>query len=219
VLTRRLVANERVRRRLAVAGAGALGDGELLAILLACDDADAAALLRRLGGLVGLARAGVRQIAAFTDDALACRVEAAFELGRRAVDVPVDAEAPVRSPGDVAARLGGRLAALEREELHVLGLDAHNRVVTHFVAAAGEANQVFANPRDVFRPLVRDGALAAVVAHNHPSGSPEPSSEDADLTRRLAEAGRIVGVTLLDHVVLARGGRYSFAEQGRIPSV
>jgi DNA repair protein RadC len=129
----------------------------------------------------------------------------------------VERGTPIQTAAQVEDCLRARLVDLEHEELHVLGLDTHNRVLTHFVAAVGTLNQVYACPRDVFRPLVREAAHRAIVVHNHPSGDSLPSEGDDELTARLAEAGELMGIDLLDHVVLARAGPFSFAEAGRLP--
>jgi DNA repair protein RadC len=185
----------------------------LLAELL-CNDARARALLDAVP-LPRLLHMGVDELrAAGLDEREAARLRAALELGRRAVDAPLERGAPIRNARDVADRLRGRLLPLEHEELHVLGLDGANRLVVHAVAAAGAVNQVYASARDVFRPLLREAAVGAILVHNHPSGLPAPSEADLELTVKLAEAGALLGLQLLDHVVLARGGVYSFAENG-----
>ena len=102
---------------------------------------------------------------------------------------------------------------MEREELHVLGLDTHNRVICHFVAGLGTVHQVQVDPREVFRPLLREAAHSAIVVHNHPSGEAAPSAADQELTSRLMAAGELVGVRLLDHVVVARGGYFAFSTE------
>jgi DNA repair protein RadC len=104
------------------------------------------------------------------------------------------------------------MIGLEQEEFHVLGLDGRKRVVVHSIAAIGGCNVVYIDPRDVFRGLVRGAVDSAIVAHNHPSGSPEPSATDVDLTRRLADAGALLGIELVDHVVIGREGYFSFAQ-------
>jgi DNA repair protein RadC len=202
-----------IRHRLALDGPHALADSELLALLMGGNLEDGARLLVESGGLIGLGRAGLREIADRTDRVLACRIQAALELGRRAVDQPLDRGEPIKSALDVYRRLRGRLVAQEREELHVLGLDSHNRVQQHFIAGLGTVHQVQVDPRDVFRPLVREAAHSAIVVHNHPSGEATPSEADGELTTRLAAAGELVGVRLLDHIVVARTGFYSFSSR------
>jgi DNA repair protein RadC len=109
-----------------------------------------------------------------------------------------------------------KLSHREQEELHVVGVDVRQRIVVEFVAAIGGLAEVPIDPRDVFRPLLQENAHAAIVVHNHPSGSIEPSGSDVSLTRQLAAAGEILGVKLLDHIIVARDGVYSFARHGRM---
>jgi DNA repair protein RadC len=205
------MSTQSLRERLALGGPRALADSELLGLLLGRDVADGARLLVEAGGLHALGTSGLRELADLTDKLIACRIQAALELGRRSIEQPLDRGEPIRGAADVWLRLRGRLVPLEREELHVLGLDAHNRVRHHFVAALGTIHHVHVDPREVFRPLLREGAHAAIVVHNHPSGDPAPSDADADLTTRLAAAGEVVGVRLLDHVVVARAGFHAFS--------
>jgi DNA repair protein RadC len=200
-----------IRQRLAIGGPGELADSELLALLVGGDVADGARLLVESGGLNALGRAGLRELADRTDRVVACRIQAALELGRRALDEPLERGRPIQRASDVYQRLRGRMAALEREELHVLGLDTQNRVLCHFVAGLGTVHQVPVDPRDVFRPLLRESAHSAIVVHNHPSGDATPSDADHDLTARLMAAGELVGVQVLDHVVVARGGYVAMA--------
>lgn len=105
----------------------------------------------------------------------------------------------------------GLLVGLEQEEMHALGVDNHNRLVTHFIAAVGSVNKVHVSPRDVFRTLLREGAQALILVHNHPSGAPAPSASDRELTAEFKALGGALGLPLLDHIILGRDGRYSFA--------
>jgi DNA repair protein RadC len=200
-----------LQQRLALVGPRQLSDAELLALVVGRDVDLGARLLVDGGGLAELQRAGLKELMSATrSHPLACRIQAALELGRRSVDCSLDRGEPITTPADVYSRLRAQLVALEREELHVLGLDTHNRVVVHFVAALGTVHQVQVDPREVFRRLVREAAHSAIVVHNHPSGSPTPSDADQELTTRLAAAGELVGVRLLDHVVVARSGYFAF---------
>lgn len=136
----------------------------------------------------------------------------------RALDAriaPRPSAAPVISSVAAAvALLAPVLARLEVEELHVLGLDARNRVVGRRRIARGAVNQVMATAREVFRPLLLFGAARAIIAHNHPSGDPSPSEADTELTVRLGVAGELIGVPIIDHLILARTGHHSYAEAG-----
>jgi DNA repair protein RadC len=199
--------------RLVTSGAAALSDGELTALLLLSSPAEGQRLVDLLGGLHAFTKVGVGALCGLANLSLqrACRLKAALELGRRAVDEPLDRGDSLSSPRDVEARLRGRIVGLEREELHVLGVDNLNRLVTHFVAATGSINCVHVAPADVYRPLLREGAQAMILVHNHPSGACAPSPSDRALTARFRASGRELGLPLLDHIILARDGRYSFA--------
>jgi len=167
-----------------------------------------------LGGLAALGRAHPREVARVVGltEARAARLLAAVELGRRVLTQPMVRGEPIATPADVVARLGALLVDREEEELHVLGLDTRARLLHAFVAGRGSLNVVYAEPRELFRPLVRVGAASAILAHNHPSGDATPSDSDLLLTERVAHAGVLLGVRLLDHVIVARSGSFSFAE-------
>jgi DNA repair protein RadC len=107
------------------------------------------------------------------------------------------------------------VAHAEREEFHVVLLDVRGRLLRALRVAEGSLSQCPVSPRDALRPAVREGAHSVVFVHNHPSGDPAPSSEDAELTDRLRAAAEIVGVLARDHVIVAAGGHYSFVEAGR----
>jgi DNA repair protein RadC len=191
-------------------------DAALLSRLIG-DGARAAPLLAALS-LPRLLCAGHDELRiAGLDEESALRLRAALELGRRAVDRPLQRGVSLRCSTDVTAHLRGRLLALEQEQLHVLGVDSQNRLLAHAVAATGRINQVYVSGADVFRPLVREAAAGAIVVHNHPSGDHAPSEADVDLTRRLADIGALLGIPLLDHIVMARGGEFSFAHHGLLP--
>ncbi len=182
---------------------------ELLVLLLG---ASRAGRLARRGPIPKIARMADVELRGDLREHQVQRFRVAVEIGRRAVDEPLTRGASIRSADDVYSRLRARMMELEQEELHVLGLDTLNQVVCHYVCARGSLNVVHVNPREVFRVLVRERIHAAIVVHNHPSGSPAPSIDDKQLTVRLKEAGELLGVPLLDHVIVARSGRYSFAE-------
>ena len=210
---KQLPPSERPRERLLHAGREALSEVELVALLLGGDLRCAADVVSALGGARGLRRAHLGELRALrgVGEARACTLVAALELGRRAGEANADPAPRVPNPAAAAALLAD-LATLEQEELHVLALDGRHRVVARFVAARGSLNVVHVSPRDVFRRLVREGAAATIVAHNHPGGDPAPSPDDVELTRRLQAAGDLVAVPLIDHVVVATGGFYSFSE-------
>lgn len=125
------------------------------------------------------------------------------------------AKVQIRSAADVA-KLLAHIATAEQEHGYVLGLDSQHRVVIKHLAALGTVDHVHVSPRDVFRELIRANCVAMIVAHNHPSGSTTPSDTDDALTRQLTDGAKLLGIDLLDHVIVASGGHYSYAEEGKI---
>jgi len=122
----------------------------------------------------------------------------------------------LRCSADAWTQLGPRLGRRRREEFFVAALDARNRLVSVHRVAVGTLTTCTVHPREVFLPLVRRGAAAALLVHNHPSGDPTPSPEDETLTERLAEAGRLLGIPILDHLIVARDGYASLRDRGKL---
>jgi DNA repair protein RadC len=196
---------------------GQLGDTELLALTLNRSMAMAATLMTRFGGIHGLARASHHDLVrARVPPRRAHQLHAALELGRRSLTEPLQRGVTLDDAVVAEKVMWSRLAHREQEELHVLGLDVRQRIVLEFVAAIGSVAEVQIDPRDVYRPLLQENAHAAIVVHNHPSGALSPSEADLALTRQLGAAGDILGIKLLDHLIVARDGVYSFARHGRM---
>jgi DNA repair protein RadC len=194
-----------------------LGDHELLALALNRSLTTAATLMTRLGGIRGVGRAPLDELLRAKVPARRARqLWAALELGRRTLHEPITYGETVDTAGRAAEVMRARLAHREQEELHVIGLDIRTRIVCLFVAAVGNLAEVYVDPRDVFRPLVRENAHRAIVVHNHPSGHPKPSEADRKLTRQLVAAGEIMGIELCDHIIVAQGGIHSFARAGEL---
>ncbi len=145
----------------------------------------------------------------------AARIQAAFELGRRAL-VPRTRLTTIATPLDVYQYARPRLAHLTREVFHVLLLDTRHRLVADRRVAEGGLAACAISPRDVFEPAIREAAPALVFIHNHPSGDPTPSRDDVLLTERLGQAAKLLGLSLIDHVVVADGGYASLAEMGKL---
>jgi DNA repair protein RadC len=204
-----------LRERALLEGVRALGDAELLTVLLGTGLAGrpaalvAAALLDRFGGLAALARVGPPLLAEHpgVGQVKALRIAAALELGARVARPPL-ADVVLSSSAQVAAYMAPRLAALAHEELWVLCLNAQNRLRGLRRVAQGGATGATVMPRDVLRAAIYEAAVSVIVVHNHPSGDPSPSPEDLTLTRRLAEAALLVGVPVVDHVIVSPDGRY-----------
>jgi DNA repair protein RadC len=217
-----LPARERPRERLEHAGAWALSAPELLAILIGSGvkgkNAVSVAenLLAHFGGLRALGSATVGQIAEVEGlgKATAAAILAAVELGNR-MSVPLDEDRPViTGPEDVYNLLRGELRDLKKETLKSLLLDAKNRVCAIRTVSIGDLTSSIANPREIFKDAVTASAASIIVAHNHPSGDPTPSADDLDVTCRLEEAGKILGIELLDHVVIGDGRYVSLKDLG-----
>lgn len=145
--------------------------------------------------------------------ATAGRLAAAFEIGRRAASAtPMDTQ-PIRGPADVFRRLGPRLQDVRQEEFHALLLNTRHHVVRQVLVTRGILDASLVHPREVFRIAVAEGAAGVILVHNHPSGDPTPSPEDRAVTRQLGEAGRAIGIPVLDHVVVGRGRYVSLADE------
>jgi len=217
VLTiKQLAVDNRPRERLLLAGPAALTDPELVALLFGGDLPTAEAIVARFGAAAQLRGATLGGLCTVpgVGPTRAAQVLAAVELGRRAVGAAMARDAPLRGPQQAHAQLRD-LIGQEQEELRVLALDARQRLLARFVSAVGLVNVVHVSPRDIFRRALREGAVSVIIAHNHPSGDPTPSEEDVQLTRRLRAAGELLGVPMLDHLIVAEEGFYSFTE-GRI---
>lgn len=120
----------------------------------------------------------------------------------------------LRCAGDIAAALRDELAGLDREHFACLHLDVRHRLISRETVSIGHLSCALVHPREVFKGAILANAHAVALAHNHPSGDPEPSHEDVEITRRLRKAGEILGIPVLDHVILVDGGHVSLAERG-----
>lgn len=195
--------------RLERLGPEACGDDELLAVLLGAGPTarrSARRLLDRFGSLAEVIRADPLELRLAGLPAVnATRPAAALEIARRVARAPSGAPWVVRTPGDAAEPLVDAMGSLEREELRVLLLDTKNVVVAERTVYRGNLAGSSVRVGEVYRDAVRRCAAAVVVAHNHPSGDPSPSAEDLRITTELAEAGRLLDIELLDHLVIGRG--------------
>ncbi len=206
--------------RLSGAGLARLADDELLALLIASRarvEPAALATAVALGAgrpLRELACAPAEELVAEgLARAAALRVAAAFELGRRVERGAREPRPQLRSAESVHALLGPELRGLGHETFHALLLDGKHRLRRRVQVSAGTLTTSLVHPREFFRAAIRESAAAVIAVHNHPSGDPEPSHEDLTVTRRLAEAGRLLGVPLLDHVVVGDGRYASIRER------
>ena len=204
------------------AGPGALDDDELLATVLGgararCASGAARAVLTRVGGLSALARAGPGALVQVPGigRARAARLVACAELARRLRTRAGRSPPRLATPASVAAYLAPRADSLEVEQLWVLSLDGRNGLRGVRCVARGGSHGCAVTAREILRCALGDAASAIVLAHNHPSGDPTPSAEDAAMTRAVAHAAEVVGVPVLDHVVVTASGSYaSLLERG-----
>jgi DNA repair protein RadC len=210
------------RERLDAFGVEALSEAELIALLLRTGGgrrdalALASRLLHRHGGLPGLASAAVAELAGEDGigPAKSATLVAALELGRRLAARRLRSGDPVRGPADVFRHFHPRLRDARHERFLLVLLDGRHRMLREVVISQGTLTASLVHPREVFRPALREAAAAVVLVHNHPSGDPTPSREDQEITERLAAAGELLGIPVLDHVVVAERGYASLRESG-----
>ena len=222
ITVKEMPAEERPRERLALVGPQALSTAELLAIILRTGVGGenvlslASRLLATYGGLGGLARADFAQVAALRGlgQAKTAQVLAALELGRRLMAEAPDEGFQIRAPSDAAHILMPLISHQEQEHFVVLYLDTRNRVIDREMLYKGSLNTSLVRVAEVFRGAVRRNCAGVVVGHNHPSGDPGPSPEDIALTRRLVEAGKLLDLDVLDHIIIGSNRYVSLRERG-----
>jgi DNA repair protein RadC len=214
--------SERPRERLERLGPGSLATAELLAILLRTGVPGENAvqvgqrLLKEMHGLGGLHRATFDQVCEQygVGPAKAAQIKAALELGSRLRSEEPDVRTVVHSPGDAADQLIYEMSALQSEELWVLVLDVRNRILKRDRLYRGSVNSSQVRVGEIFREAIRVNGVSVIVAHNHPSGDPTPSPEDIALTRAIVQAGKLVDVEVLDHLVIGSQRYVSLKERG-----
>lgn len=219
---REMPEEERPRERLARLGAEALRDAELIAILFRTGTKAHGAValadqtIRRFGSLRALAQASVEEIQAVPGlgPVKAVELKAALELGKRLATYTALERPKVRTAEDVARHLMVRFKDLEGEHFKSVLLNTKNEILKVANVSQGGLSEALCHPREVLRQAVRDSAASIIICHNHPSGNPEPSAADHEVTKRLVEAGRIVGIPILDHIIFGDGRWVSFKDRG-----
>ena len=222
VRIREIPSDERPRERLLQYGADSLSTAELLAILLRTGTEKYSAiglgnhLMSHFGGLRGVASMTISEMSQVhgIGPAKAAQIKAAIEFGRRLVAASPEERPRIRSPQDVYNLLGPSLRDERKEHFVALLLDTKGGVFRNTTISIGDLSSSLVHPREVFTEAVRHSAASIIVAHNHPSGDPAPSPEDAAVTRRLCEAGQLLGIEVLDHVVLGDSRWVSLREKG-----
>lgn len=221
IMIRDVPVEERPRERMIELGERQLTNPELVALILRTGSVQESVLgladrvLHEFGGFHGLADASVEEIRKVPGmgTAKACELKAAVEIGRRmAVLRP---ERPtVRSPRDLESLLFSELSSLTQEHFVVLPLDSKNKLIGLDTVHKGTLNSSLVHPREVFKAVIRRSANSFLVAHNHPSGDPHPSKEDIEVTRRLHDGSKLLGIEFLDHLIVGDGRLVSLRERG-----
>lgn len=217
-----MAADERPRERMKLVGAASLSVGDLLAILLNTGLPGESMLevsqriLRDHGGLAGLMRLDVIELAGIrgVGPAKAAKLKAAFELATRVVALAPDQRPRITAPEDVISLVGIEMANLEREQVRIVLLDTKHQVLAIRTVYQGSINGAPVRPAEIFREALRHNATALIMVHNHPSGDPTPSGADIAVTRDVHQAGDLLGVDVLDHLVIGQGRHASLRRLG-----
>jgi DNA repair protein RadC len=210
-----LPVGERPRERLLKLGSEALSAQEILSVILGRGTKGESVmmtsqkLLSRFGNLKGVANASVEELVQTSGIGLAkaTQIKAAVEFSRRLEADAGEKPRPIlKSPEDVIGEVRSQLKGKKKEHFLVLCLDTRNRLINRRLVSTGSLDTSIVHPREVFKEAVSSCAASVIFAHNHPSGDPEPSKEDIELTKRLARAGEIVGIDVLDHIIVCDEG-------------
>ena len=220
---RDLPLSERPRERLLKLGSEALSAQEILALILGRGIKGESVmvtsqkLLSRFGNLRGIANASVEELMQISGmgPAKTAQIKAAFELSKRLeADVGEKPRPALLSPEDVVAIVRSQLKGKKKEHFLVLCLDTRNRLINCMPVSIGSLDTSIVHPREAFKEAVSSSAASVIFVHNHPSGDPEPSKEDVELTKRLAKAGEIIGIDVLDHIVVCDKSYLSLKDKG-----
>lgn len=224
VAMRDIPQDERPRERFVARGADAMSASELIALLLRTGSSRRSAtalaehILSHLGGLARLAEVSLEELETVEGigRVKAIEIKAALELGKRVSTLTPEARPTVTGPRDVSTLLQSELRYLKKETLKSILLDAKNKVIAIKTVSIGDLTSSIVHPREVFRDAIVNSAASIIVAHNHPSGDPTPSTDDVNITRRLMAAGETIGIELLDHIVIGDDKFVSLKEKGLI---
>lgn len=213
---------ERPRERLAKHGAEVLSNAELLAILLRTGTKNESAI--SLAHKILVQEQGLRYLVDSDIDQLSCingigqakasQIKAAIELGKRLAAFQLGVDKPVKSPKDVADLLMEDMRYLKKEHMKLVLLNIKCNLISVEEISIGSLNASIVHPREVFSPAIRKSSASIIMVHNHPSGDPTPSKEDTAITARIDEAGRLIGIDLVDHVIIGDGRYISMKEKG-----
>ncbi len=214
--------SERPRERLKTLGAEALSGQELLALVIGRGIPGKSAitiaqeLITRFGNLRQVSNATIEELSEVrgVGPAKAAQIRAAFELGRRQDIEPDLADVTIKSPESLVKAIRKGIMEKTKEHFKLVLLNTRNKIIGISTISIGTLNASLVHPREVFKDALAHSASSIILAHNHPSDDPEPSDDDVKLTTRLADAGRLMGIEVLDHIIVTRGGYTSFKERG-----
>ncbi len=216
--------DERPREKLIKHGAASLSDSELLAILINIGTKNFSAvdvakkLLRENKSLRNIASLSVADLKQKKNKGIgtakAVTIVAAFELVRRISASGTENNKPIQSPEDIAKRYSPQLRDLKQEVFMVLCMSSSNKIIQERIITKGLLNSSLTHPREVFREAILENAASIILLHNHPSGNLEPSREDIQITKQIVEAGKIIGISVHDHIIIAGDGFTSMMERG-----
>ncbi len=217
-----LPVEERPRERLIRHGAAILSNAELLAILLRTGTKSESAIslayriLIQEQGLRYLVDSDTNQLSAINGigTAKAAQIKAAIELGKRLATFELGVDKPVKCPQDVADLLMEEMRYLKKEHMKLVLLNIKCNLISVEEVSVGSLNASIVHPREVFNPAIRKSSASIIMVHNHPSGDPTPSNEDAAITMRISEAGKLLGIELVDHIIIGDGRYISMKEKG-----
>jgi len=211
----------RPRERLLLKGAAALSNAELLAVILRTGSLQDTALdlahkLLSKGGLKLLADAAPEELVQYPGigTAKAAQIKAVVELCKRMASTGEEIRPTIRSPQDAAHIIMEEMRFLDREHFKALLLNTKNQLLHVYTVSIGSLNSSLVHPRELFKDAIKASAAALILTHNHPSGDTTPSKEDIDVTKRLMEAGQIIGIDVLDHLIFGQGKWISLKEKG-----
>ncbi len=216
-------AEERPRERLARLGPSALSNAELLSAVIGTGSSKESALdlsgrLLASHDLNRLSQISVGELKKTygIDDAKACKIIASMELGKRAASAGGKKKQKISSADDIAKALMPSMRGLKKEIMKCVFLDSKCGIIGQETITMGGLNSNTAHPREIFAPAIAEAAAGIILVHNHPSGDPAPSREDIEMTKKIAEAGMILGIEVLDHIVIGNGKYASMKELGLV---
>jgi len=213
---------ERPRERLKQFGPEALSAQELLALIIGRGVSRksvmtiAQELLIKFGNVKAISEATLEELSQIKGIgfAKAAQIKACFELGKRQDLEPEQKDFDIKDPQSVVKAIRASIKDKAKEHFKLILLNARNKIIGITTVSIGSLNASIVHPREVFKDAIAHNAYSVVLAHNHPSGDPEPSEDDLTMTRRLIEAGKILGIEVLDHIIITKNGYFSFKDRG-----